>query len=282
MWLSAAVGYPESLSDIANTQPRAAYTALTHSLSSKWTFVTRTVPSIGDLRQPLEDILQQKFIPLTGRHTPSELEHQLLALPARLGGIGVTNPIVCCDVEYDASQQMCHPLVDHIVQGHSSYTPAIINEQLTAKTMKNCNRHQQQKQMALSLQSSLPPVLQHAMTLAQERVASNWVTTLPISEFGFALHKSAFHNALTLRYGWQPLNVPTTCSCGKSFTLDHVLSCAKGGFPSIRHNEIRDVTATLLSEVCHDVATEPHLQPLNPHFFPTDQLMQRMEQGWTL
>ena len=180
----------------------------------------------------------------------------------------MTNPIVCCDVEYDASQQTCHPLVDHIIQGHSSYPPAIVNEQLIAKSMNNCNRHQQQKQMALSLQSSLPPVLQRAMTRVQERGASSWLTALPISEFGFALHKSAFRDALALRYGWQPLNVPTTCSCGKSFTIDHVLSCAKGGFPSIRHNEIRDVTATLLSEVCHVVSTEPHLQPLNGEVFP--------------
>ena len=35
-----------------------------------------------------------------------------------------------------------------------------------------------------------------------------------------------------------------------------------GGFPTI-HHEIRDLTASLLSEVCHNVAIEPHLQPLN-------------------
>ena len=35
-----------------------------------------------------------------------------------------------------------------------------------------------------------------------------------------------------------------------------------GGFPTIRHNELRDFTATLLTEVCHNVAKEPHLQPL--------------------
>ena len=36
-----------------------------------------------------------------------------------------------------------------------------------------------------------------------------------------------------------------------------------GGFPTIRHNELRDVTASLLSDVCHNVATEPRLQPLS-------------------
>ena len=38
-----------------------------------------------------------------------------------------------------------------------------------------------------------------------------------------------------------------------------MLSCPRGGFPSIRHNEIRDITANLLTEVCHDVQVEPDL-----------------------
>ena len=39
--------------------------------------------------------------------------------------------------------------------------------------------------------------------------------------------------------------------------------CHTGGFPTIRHDEICDITATLLTEVCHNVATEPPLQPLS-------------------
>ena len=52
------------------------------------------------------------------------------------------------------------------------------------------------------------------------------------------------------------------CACGTHFSVEHVLSCPKGGYPSIRHNEIRDLTAALLSEVCHNVSAEPHLQPM--------------------
>ena len=36
----------------------------------------------------------------------------------------------------------------------------------------------------------------------------------------------------------------------------------KGGFPSIRHDEIRDLTAQLLTEVCSDVKVEQDLQPV--------------------
>ncbi len=41
--------------------------------------------------------------------------------------------------------------------------------------------------------------------------------------------------------------------------------------PTIRYNEIRDITASLLTEVCHNVATEPPLQPLTGKLFLPDQ-----------
>ena len=43
--------------------------------------------------------------------------------------------------------------------------------------------------------------------------------------------------------------------------------CKRGGFQILRHNEIRDMTAKLLSEVCLNVATEPPLQPLTGETF---------------
>ena len=61
---------------------------------------------------------------------------------------------------------------------------------------------------------------------------------------------------------WTPDRLSSKCDCGVSFSVEHALSCPKGGFPSIRHNEIRDLTATLLTEVCNDVCIEPELQPM--------------------
>ncbi len=67
---------------------------------------------------------------------------------------------------------------------------------------------------------------------------------------GFNLHKGAFRDALALRYGWTPPHTPTTCECGTRFSVEHALSCPRGAFPIIRHNEVRDLTASLLTEVC--------------------------------
>ena len=74
--------------------------------------------------------------------------------------------------------------------------------------------------------------------------------------------RGAFCDALALRYGWSPVNTPLNCACGTHFSVEHALSCLKGRYPSIRCNEIRDLTAALMSKVCHNVSTEPHLQPM--------------------
>jgi len=71
------------LSCFAESQPHAAYCAFMHGLSSRWLFVSRTVPSDSAVFQPLEDVIRQMFIPaLTGCSLPSDSVHQLFALPA--------------------------------------------------------------------------------------------------------------------------------------------------------------------------------------------------------
>ena len=77
----------------------------------------------------------------------------------------------------------------------------------------------------------------------------------------------AFHDAVALRYGWDPARFPQFCSCGAWFSIEHSFSCPKGGFPIIRHNEICDLTANLLTEVCHEVQIEPGLQPISGEQF---------------
>ncbi len=73
--------------------------------------------------------------------------------------------------------------------------------------------------------------------------------TLPIAEHIFALHKGTFCDALCLRYGRQPSRLPSHCVCGVNFTVEHALSCPCGGLPSIRNNDVRDLTAKLFTEV---------------------------------
>ena len=96
----------------------------------------------------------------------------------------------------------------------------------------------------------------------REKGVSNWLTVLPIAENGFNLNKQQFWDCIRLRYGWHIANLTSMCACGAKFDLQHCMSCKKGGFINIRHNDIRDLTAKMLTEVCKDVAVEPTLIPL--------------------
>ena len=86
---------------------------------------------------------------------------------------------------------------------------------------------------------------------------------LPLEEHGFCLSKAAFRDALYLRYNWPLKDVSSHCVCGKTFSVEHCLSCPAGGFPAIRDKEVRDINAEKLTEVCSNIEVEPHLQRLS-------------------
>ena len=90
---------------------------------------------------------------------------------------------------------------------------------------------------------------------------------MPLKRYGFHLKKSEIRDGLSLRYSSNPKNAPLNCPCGEFFSLTHALHCRKGGYTIVRHNEIGDTFANLMSEVCRDVAVEPLLQPLDGETF---------------
>ena len=251
-----------SLAEIATSQPHAAYAGFVHGLSSRWTYLQRTIPGIHHLFQPLEDAIHQRFIPsLTGRPPCSQQTRNLLALPVRLVGMALINPTDTSNLNYQASEKMTMPLVEIILSQDQTKEVDATKIATLKKEVRDSNR-QRSEQQANIVYSQLSPHLKRQVDLAKERGASSWLSVLPIEDQGFHLHKGEFRDALCLRYGWTLPNTPRNCNCGKAFSTDHAMVCHMGGFPTIRHNEIRDMTASLLTEVCSNVAIEPHLQPL--------------------
>ena len=82
-----------------------------------------------------------------------------------------------------------------------------------------------------------------------------WLTTLPLKDHGFHLDKRSHWDVNYIRYDLPLDKLPSNCVCGMPFTLDHALTCERGNYVAVRHNNIRDLTANLLSKVCNDVAT---------------------------
>ena len=113
----------------------------------------------------------------------------------------------------------------------------------------------------------MTPEAIRANEIAREKGASNWLTAIPRQDLDFHLSKREFWDAVSIRYTWPLKRMPSRCACGDSFDFQHALSCKKGGFVVQRHNELRDLTADLLSQVCKDVAIEPSLESLSGETF---------------
>ena len=73
------------------------------------------------------------------------------------------------------------------------------------------------------IQSELNAPLKRSVDLAKGKGASSWLTALPLENQGFALYKSAFQDALALRYNWLPDRMPTKCARSEPFTVEHAL-----------------------------------------------------------
>ena len=79
------------LSQIAQSEPQAAYSAFVARFKGKSTYYLRTVPDIKEHLDLLEETIHHQFIPaITGDKQCSNDERVLLSLPARYGGLGIS------------------------------------------------------------------------------------------------------------------------------------------------------------------------------------------------
>ena len=115
------------------TNPQDAYAAFTHGLVNKWSYLTRTIEHISPLLQPLEESIRTKLIPaLCGCPAPSDNLRELLALPCRLGGLGIIDPTNVADAEYTASKEFTAAIVKALLNHEGSYTFQTLADQQSA------------------------------------------------------------------------------------------------------------------------------------------------------
>ena len=119
-------------------------------------------------------------------------------------------------------------------------------ELLTSKTLRNI-------QDKIDVDSTLPNDTLKFVIQARDKGASSWLHAVPVGRQGLALNKMEFRDALRLRYNLRLENLPSECVCGEKFGVYHALSWKRGGFISQRHDEIRNLFASLLNKVLEGV-----------------------------
>ena len=224
----------QKLSNFGKSSPHAAYHCYVKGHQNKISFLSRTTPKTTDFLHHAEEIISNNLIPaLTNRDCPDRITRRVLSLPVRNGGLAVNQP-ADYSRNYSDSQNLSAPLGD-------ASSDLIILEQDRMKKQMHKERLKTATQKQKQIIGATNPDLSYALKLAREKGASSWLNALPIEKHGLWLTKLEFRDALCIRYGWDFKNVPSICACGSPFVLSHALHCPKGGYPIIRHNEIRDI-----------------------------------------
>ena len=236
------------LTKITKFYPQPAYCTFTPGFRQKLNYFIRTIPNISHLLQPIENIIWVEFITfLFEGRTCYDEERQLLFLPVKLGGMGITNITSISDIEYQNSEKTTKNLVHKIKKKEPVLTSA------------NSSNQQEKFKSSTEFYDNLLRNIRSKMAPTQLKVndratdgASIWLSSLPLT-------KRKFFDAVLLRHGWELKHLPHECVCKAKYNIDHALTCKTGGFVTLRHNEIVNVTADMLSMVCKDIRKEPAL-----------------------
>ena len=253
------------LADFAKTQPQAAYSAFTHGTLNKYTYFMRTIPDMNEFIKPVDDVIRSELLPSLLNAIVTDADRDLYSLPIRHGGLGIPVLSEIAQSQYESSKRITLPLVTiMITQGNELPNK---NEVLEIKQRIRKENDTKITERTLKVEQNQTPHTLKALHDAKMPGASSWLSVLPLEEFGFTLNKGEFRDALNLRYGRSLKGLPQTCPCGQPFNVTHALNCKRGGFVTMRHNNIRDFEADILSKIVNDVELEPELQPVSGEIF---------------
>ena len=105
----------KALASIAKKEPQGAYSAMVFAIQHRWKFIQRTVPEISEYFDELEYEIHNTLLPAIIGREISDLEREIVALPVRLGGLGIPMPNKESKYEYEASRQITNSLKEVII-----------------------------------------------------------------------------------------------------------------------------------------------------------------------
>lgn len=92
-----------------------------------------------------------------------------------------------------------------------------------------------------------------------------WLTMNPLEFNGTELSATEFRDNLALRYGMDPIILPTKCDgCDSEYSIEHALRCKKGGLVHQRHNEVCGELQylSMIALSAGSIRNEPMIHPL--------------------
>lgn len=252
------VDHVEALAECGASSPQATYTAFVKSLQQEWAYLQRVVPGCAEEFEPLRDKIRSRLTPAILGWSPSPTEHQLLALPVKLGGLAIEDPVEAAEGRYETSRRGASVLVESITAGTDFQTESHIARVMEEQVAERAARNQRASDRSREVLETLAPTTRHTLKRIIEGNASQWLSVVPLATYGLDLSPAQFQDALCLRYSKPLPSLGASCDgCGATMNAMHALNCKTGGLVKQGHDQIRDVLAGMSRQAYRGVVVEP-------------------------
>lgn len=185
----------------------------------------------------------------------------MLFLPSKLCSFGIPEFAKIADIEYGNSHKIPEELSNNIINQNKNYNMDPERMQSIKNEIKY-KRIEYHQKLLEDIRTKISKGETRLNDINQELEASSWLTSLPIKDDGFTLNKQEFWDLIRWRYRWYRSCMPQNCTCGIRFDVHYVLICKKGGFITLWHNKIRNLTANLVVKVCKNIRVDLQQQTL--------------------
>ena len=169
---------------------------------------------------------------------PDELSaefRELLSHSLKVGGLGIRNPVASAEHVHKMSDHASSYLVSTLVFPGRGFDVDAHNQTVKESCADGTKQRLEREQEFLKDLMKDRPFLEQQMERACE--TGLFLKAIPRHINGTVLGADEWRDNVRLRYNLLPLNLPERCDgCGAKFTVQHALSCRKGGLLYTRHN----------------------------------------------
>jgi hypothetical protein len=159
------------------------------------------------------------------------------SLSTKFSGLGLPDPTQSAAESYMSSAVGTSLLAKSLRDGAkldvAEHCKQVSHGRKTSQTRKAANS----EELLVSLGDGATAGEKRRLDRARE--TGGWLNILPDSLNGTELSTEEFRDSLRIRLGFTPTALPEKCDgCGHCFTVEHALTCKKGGLVLLRHNDL--------------------------------------------
>ena len=208
----------------------------------------------------MEVVLRTKFIPALLGLAPSEVNgdlRQVLTHSVKMGGLAIRNPVDTATHVHEASMEATSHLTRSLVEAGVAFDLGQ-HKSVASKARQDTRNNRMGRERCYLGQRGEEKAAVKRRDKRNCR-AGIWLSVIPTRMNGTSLSANEWRDNARLRYNLKPLDMPQLCDgCMCPMSVEHALSCKKGGLVHIRHDDVADEwrhlcgTATTFSKVTRE------------------------------